>query len=405
MIKFQTAAALAILSLPLLSQAAGPAASRLNASADNTDTVGFNPAGMTRLEGRQFGAEVILIKSWSKFDVDENRTTVDGGSPRDSDPEMLPLINYSHQLDDRWFAGVALNVPSGFGASNGPNWAGRYYTDSFSLVYVGLTPSLAYKMTDKLSVSAGIQVMYADSSIKTRINNDPFNTEVGDGRLKGDSDGVGLGYTVSALYEFTEFTRVGLVYRSEVDPELDTTLDFRNAVRPPGIIDGLQGETINLDDRVPQIIAAGLFHQFDNQLEVTVDTIWTEFSKFGVTEIHLHGNDINVPESDYNDFFTITAGVSWPLNETMKASVGALWLEQPIDDDVRGFGITLDEIWGIGAGINFARENGDDFDVNVSLLDTGSAPIDTEFHPIKGRVAGEFEDPYVLAIDFSYHWR
>ena len=399
------AALLGVFALPLVCHAAGPAGSRLNASADNTDTVAFNAAGMTRLEGKQIGVEGILVKSFSKFDVNENRTTVDGGSPRDPEPALVPMLNYSHQINEDWFAGVSLNVPSGFGAKNGPNWAGRYYTDSFSLVYVALNPSVAYKVTDKLSVSAGAQVMYAGSEIKTRINNDPFDSEAGDGRLKADADGFGYGYTLGALYEFSDATRIGFAYRSEVEPDLDATLDFRNAVRPPGIIEDLQGETVNVADRVPQIVAAGVFHRFDNNWEVTLDTIWTEFSKFGITEIHLHDEDINIPEAGYNDFYTVTAGLAWPLNPRMRASVGMVWVEQPVDDDVRGFGITLDETWGIGAGINVTRENGDDFDVNLNILDTGEAPIDTGFHPIKGKVEGDFKDHYAVAIDIAYHWR
>ena len=89
----------------------------------------------------------------------------------------------------------------------------------------------------------------------------------------------------------------------------------------------------------------------------------------------------------------------------MRASIGALYVEQPVKDENRSFGIAVDEMWGVGAGIHFNLENGNDMDVNLNLIDTGEAPIDTGDDLIAGRVAGENDDHYSLVVEFSYHWR
>jgi long-chain fatty acid transport protein len=62
-------------------------------------------------------------------------------------------------------------------------------------------------------------------------------------------------------------------------------------------------------------------------------------------------------------------------------------------------------MWGIGAGITYRLENGNDLAFSVDVVDTGSAPIDTGFSFTRGRVAGEFEDHYALLLDFTYNWR
>jgi long-chain fatty acid transport protein len=402
--KLSLAVAGLILGCPLAAQAAGPAFTGVFASADSAETVFANPAGMSRLEGVSTTASLMLVNSWSKFDVNESRTTVDGGSPRDPEPAIIPSVYYARPLSDRWTGGVSFNIPTGFGSNNGPNWAGRYYSDSFSLVYVSLAPSVSYRVTDNFSVGLGGQIMYGSSDVKTRINNEPFEPGAPDGRLRAEADGVGYSYSLSALYEFSPNTRVGFSYRGETDLDMEADLDFRDAIRPPGIIEGLEGETINIADTVPVIIGAGFFHRFDSDWELSVDVLWVEFSKFGVTEIHLKGEDINVPESDYNDFFTYTAGLSWPVGPDMRLAVGALYVEQPIDDQDRGFGITLDRVWGIGAGVELDRGDGRMLDINLNLLDTGEAPIDTGRAPIRGRVAGEFKDHYSLTLEFTYHW-
>ena len=65
-----------------------------------------------------------------------------------------------------------------------------------------------------------------------------------DGRLEAEADGVGFSASLSALYQFSEDTRVGRSFRSESDSNLDTTLDFKNVIRPPGVIEELEGNTM-----------------------------------------------------------------------------------------------------------------------------------------------------------------
>ncbi|MGD8958092.1 MAG: outer membrane protein transport protein [Chromatiaceae bacterium] len=396
---------LAGLLLSSSAQAGRPAFTGLFATADSAETVFANPAGMSLLEGEQKTGGVILLNSWSKFDVDESNTTNDGGSPRDPQGAIIPSAYYTRPVGEKLTAGVSFNIPTGFGSFNGPNWAGRYYSDSFSLVYVSLAPALSYQLTESLSIGLGGQVMYSSSEIKTRINNEVFEPGAADGRLRAEADGFGYSWSLSALYEFSEDTRVGFSYRAETDVDMEADLDFRNALRPPGLIEDLEGETVDISDTVPMIIGGGLFHRFDNDWELTLDTVWVEFSQFGVTEIHLDGEDINIPDGNYNDFFIYNAGLTWPWRTGMRAGVGLLYMEQAVDDDDRSFGIALDRVWGIGAGVEIDRGEGRMLDINLNLFDTGEAPIDTGDSPVRGRVSGEFENHYSLALEFTYHWK
>ena len=76
-----------------------------------------------------------------------------------------------------------------------------------------------------------------------------------------------------------------------------------------------------------------------------------------------------------------------------------------MDEDARTFGISMDEMWGIGAGLSYKLDNGDDMDFGLNILDTGKSPIDTGPALTRGRVAGEYKDHYSLLIDFTYNWR
>ena len=118
-----SSAALLVSALSSASHAAGPAFSRLFAEANGADTAYFSAAGMTRLKASELSAQAILGQSFAEFEVDESLTTTDGGNPRDADPVIVPALYYVRPLGEDWRLGLTLNVPSGFGAGNGPNWA------------------------------------------------------------------------------------------------------------------------------------------------------------------------------------------------------------------------------------------------------------------------------------------
>jgi long-chain fatty acid transport protein len=387
------------------SQAHGPAGSGIFAKADTAETVFSNSAGMARLDGTQISLNGILALDFSKFEVDENKTTVDGGNPRDPQTSLIPSFYYSRQYNDDWHFGYSLNVPTGFGATDGPNWAGRYYSDRSSLVYIALSPAMAYRVNDNFSVGASIRIMYSDTEIHTRVNNSLIGDRFDDGRLSVEADGVGYGVALSALYSFSPDTRVGLSWSSQVNIDMDSTVNFRDVRLPPEIIDRLQSQDVDVADNVPMTAGAGLYHRLQNDWDFTADVMWVEFSEFGATEVSLEGGDLNLPTGIFNDFFAASVGMSWPISSKMRGAAGLVWVEQPVDDDVRSFGIALDEMWGIGAGITYRLDSGSDIAFSVDLLDTGSAPIDTGFSLSRGRVAGEFEDHYSLLLDFTYNWR
>jgi long-chain fatty acid transport protein len=395
--------AICIASAPV--HATGPAFTGLFARAYSAETVFTNPAGMSKLEGTQMSGNPILVVDFSSFEVNENVTTVDGGNPRDSDPSLIPSFFYSRQYQQDWHFGASLNVPTGFGATNGPNWAGRYYSDRFSLVYIAFSPAVSYRINDNLSLGAATRIMYSDSEIRTQVSNS-LNGEVhNDGKLTAEADGVGAGFSISALYSFSPDTRVGLVYNSEVNIDMDTEVDLANVRRPQEVIDRIQSQTIEVADNVPMNMGLGFYHRLQNDWDFTVDVMWMEFSDFGVTDVYLEDGTLNLPTGIFNDIYIATTGTSWPINAKMRGAVGAMWVEQPVDNANRTFGMDLDEMWGVGAGITYKLDNGNDVEFSIDLLDTGSAPIDTGDSPLKGRVAGETKDPYTMLLDFTYNWR
>ena len=375
------------------------------AAADSAETAASNPAGMARLGESAASIQGMLAQGFGKFEVDENETTASGGDPDDDNsPLVVPFGYYVKQLDERWHVGISLTVPTGFGADYGNDWAGRYYSDYYSLVYVMLAPAVSYRIDDHLSMGASLGINYVSSESKVAFNN--LSPGEGDGRIESEVDGVGFSLTLSALYEFDARTRIGLVYTTKSESDLEGDVKFRNLGPALNTVLSQAGKLDNdveITNTLPQRLLAGAYHQLDSGDYVTADAFWMEFSEFGTTNISLNGTDLNYDdEGTYNDIWGMSLGMGFPRGQyTWKA--GVFYLSPPVDDDKRTLAMPLDRMIGIGAGVSFplgARS----MDVNVNLIDIGEAPVDTGANLSRGRVVGKTEDPYLLMLDMSYHF-
>jgi len=105
--------------------AAGPAFSGITAKADTAETVFLNPAGMTRLKRPSFYGNPMILYTENSTEI--TAEGVEGKQKTDDDSVMfLPGLYYSRPLNDRWYVGIGPSAASGFGATYGKNWPGRY---------------------------------------------------------------------------------------------------------------------------------------------------------------------------------------------------------------------------------------------------------------------------------------
>lgn len=395
------------LSQPVL--ASSPAFSGLFATADDAETVATNPAGMSFLEeGGHAEVELMTIVSLDNYEVDKSKTTVDGGNPDDDYfPKAIPSIYYVNSLGEDWRYGVTLNIPSGFGSSSGNSWAGRYYSDSFSLFYVSLAPALSYRVNEKLSLGAALNITYNYSESTTRINNDLLDPGTPDGKFEFNAGAFGFSGTISMLYEFTEKTRMGLVYAGESEADLEDDMHFKNlGPNTQALLEraGVKDSKLEVKNIMPQSVRAGVYHEMAGGNFFTVDGVWVDFSEFGTGDISLDGDKVASPDGIYNDLWMFSVGYGFPVDAKMTYKLGAMYLSQGVDDEDRTLSIRLDEMFGAGVGFTRKLEGKKKVDVNFDVMYTGKSKVDTGDSLSRGRVVGESDRPYMLVLDVAYHW-
>ena len=111
----------------------GVAGAGAQAAGSDASTSFHNPAGMTRIKGKELMGTGGFIYSTVKFDKDSD-TPIDGGNGGDAGG-IGPLLGgfYVHSLNDRWKLGANLFSIAGAILEYDDDWAGRYLNTELTL--------------------------------------------------------------------------------------------------------------------------------------------------------------------------------------------------------------------------------------------------------------------------------
>lgn len=192
------------------------------AIADNASTIFYNPAGMTNLQG--INVSLGVAGEYQRYDFNNDRSTVAGSNGGNAGGwQGLPNAYLSWAVSPDWSVGLGISSPFNLHTEYEDDWRGRYQAVESRLRTVNVNPSVAYKVSDKVSLGAGIN--YQRASVRTSSRNL-------DGSWNRDSsDDTAWGWNVGALFTLSPAMRVGVTYRSGVDYDFDTRMNLTGGPR------------------------------------------------------------------------------------------------------------------------------------------------------------------------------
>lgn len=178
---------------------------------DDLSAAWYNPAGMTLLPGTQIqvgGYDVEMDLSYKG----ENGSTENGR--KRSSPILHQFI--THQFNDQLWGGMAITMPYGMSTSFGNDWEGAERGYDARLLTVTLNPSLAWKLSDKVSLGAGFQAQHIDAtlSMKKQVS---IGTKSVSANSRLEASDWGYGWNVGAMWSPSDNLRVGFGYRSQMN--------------------------------------------------------------------------------------------------------------------------------------------------------------------------------------------
>jgi len=309
----------------------GLASAGYNARAQDASTVFTNPAGMTRLEGAQLLGAGQLDYSNLAFSKGSGTSPAlgsdEGGKAFGSDGWFLGgggFFSYSVSPDLK--LGIAMTGNFGSPIKYDDDWVGRYYAQEGTLFGLSFVPAIAYKVTDKLSLGGSVNAMYGIYKNAVAINN--VDPRYGDGQLKMDDNTWGWGINLGLLYEFTEGTRIGFTWNSQVNLDFSSQAQFSNLA--PGVNaaltnKGLTNATIDVGITVPQQLMGSIFSQVSNRWAVLGSVGWQQWSKFGQVQLGIQNtiDPTSVTQNlDFKDTWHFAAGAQYRISEPWLLNFG-----------------------------------------------------------------------------------
>jgi long-chain fatty acid transport protein len=383
---------------------AGPAFSGITANADSAQTVVNNPAGMTRIKQPSVYGNPMVFYARSESEGTVKNT----GYKQSSGDELFgaaPGLYYARPLGERWAVGIGPNSAMGLGASFDDDWAGRYLIQEWSLAFAGIAPSVAYRINNQISIGASLPIMYSRYTLEKAV----FNITPGsaDGSFELEADGWGMGVNVGLLYELTEHTRFGLIYRSKVSVTEEGKPEFSNLTTERAQLlnkFGVLNQDISVDTSTPQTVIAGMFHEFGNGWSFSLDVAWVDFSEWGLEEVTIGDSAITTRPGNYNDIWAATVGVNYALTPQWKVSSGVFYVSPPMDEENRTASMRLDEMWGVGLGFEYGYRKDRSVSFDVTYIQFGKGKFTAHDVPAVGDIQGEYTTNYGLVFSLGTKW-
>jgi long-chain fatty acid transport protein len=363
----------------------GTADAGSQAWANNASTAWHNPAGMTRLERSEVGAGIGFVRGKIQFDADDNTPTGgnDGGDAGSTAP--LASLGGVHRINDDWAAGLYAGGITGAQLDYRGGWAGRFQAEDVELALAGITPTIAYQVTDWLSIGGGPLLLYATLDYELAVP-PPNGTGQVDIEDADDTDVVAL---VGALVDLSDRTRLGVVYQSEA--ELD--LKGNASVQPIG---AAFNATLQLV--FPQTAKVGIYHDINEQFALLGSVRWEDWSAFDEIPVSTERGSNAIPRN-WRDTYGISFGLHYKPIEDLLLQAGFGYDTSPVSDGDRTADMPIDRQIRYAAGLQYKLSDRATIGGSIVYVDLGDADIDSD------TVKGSYENNQLLFAAVNFSWK
>ncbi|VVS94351.1 OmpP1/FadL family transporter [Desulfoluna spongiiphila] len=388
------------------------------AHADNVFAAYYNPAGLTLIEKPTLSASVmfydaqIKVYDWNVTTAGSNPNVPKGPMDFESDEMSIvsPSMGFAMPLTDKITLGVAAYTPYGMSVTWDKNTTknpGAAYAWESTFGRVAVTPTLAYKVSDKFSVGVGVSLGRSVSDAGKTVEYSPethveLNTKLvaaktaaataagaGDtagaaayGKLAEEigtkayglalldgshlkmetTDDFNYSFNAGIMYRPIEQLSFGLTYRGRTDADFEGDITVSNVMG--GTVDNLDG-TVTMEFDHPEQVQAGVRWFATSKFSMEADVTWTGWS---VNDKQIEKAVINVPDPinggtvameetfehdrDWDDTTAYRLGISYQATDAFAFRAGYAYDPSPVPEETfdMGWPDTDRNIYSVGMG-------------------------------------------------------
>lgn len=376
------------------------------AVANDPSALYFNGAGITQLEGTQFMLGTTLIAPVSSFRgvypaIDEYKM---------ENQIFFPSHFYvTHKLNSDLSVGLGFTTPFGLGTKWDDNWPGKYLAVETTVMTFIFNPTVAYKLTNDLSVSASFVFSFADVTMTKKSQQSPF---AGDAFIKlTGKDKAAFGYGFGVLYKPIDKLSVGASFRSQVKYNMEGTANTTSGAKQ--LIDAGKlpvNANITADLTTPVNIAVGIAYDVLPQLKLSAEydyVGWSSYDTLTVTFTDAKYASLTKPSPRlYDNSFILKFGADYKVNDDLSIQGGILYDKNPVKPerlnpslvDANRLGLSIGAHYSftknLGASLSYLYIRGSQTDARNSEENytTGVSPFDGTYN----------SQAYLVAFSLNY---
>ncbi len=332
-----------------------------SAYANGPFAVYYNPAGLVQIKRPMVSAgfEVmdpsLKVYDYRAKDSNGNKVQPYDKTISDTSPSLIiPSVGFAIPLNDRFTFGFATYVPYGLHIkwrSDNLKNAGAYNSFESYYIRVVATPTVAYKITDKLFIGLGVSIGRSYSGSQRRIYA-PSIPSLNNKIIKGNlMDAVNYSYNIGIMYKPIDKLTLGLTYRSR------TQTHFSGTVKVIGVQS--VGASTSIDH--PDQIQGGIRFTPIKNLSLEADVLWTHWDVVDQYTLHfdkpLLGKTKEVFNRNWKNTTQYKFGAEWKASKLLTLRAGYYYDPSPVPTE------TFDLLWpdgnkstySGGLGLNFGR--------------------------------------------------
>ncbi len=309
-----------------------------------------NPAAMTRLDDHGFATGLSLGFGNVRFD---SSTGSNGGNQAGIAP--IASFSYVHKVSDRVRFGLSFFSISGSVLNPSNDWALRSQVTELSLLTISITPTVAIRINDWLSIGGGPLVTYGVLNWKLKV--DVLGTE---NSIKLDD-----------LNDWEATGRVGLLLHPREDLALSIYYNGKTDFRLKGSIKGPAGldPDFALDLPLVQFVEVSGYWQVTDRIALLATANWEDWSDAKSVQVVVGQGSPLDAVLGFQDTFKIGLGANYRLNEDWLLQTGLMYDSSalrnkdrtaalPIDEQIRfAFGAQHDLSDSLTLGLSFVYIN------------------------------------------------
>jgi len=286
------------------------------ARADDGSAIYFNPAGLAFQKGFNLMLGTTMIMPSTTF------TPTGGSSLSMTSQTFFPSNFYAtYSAGDKWVFGLGFFTPYGLGTEWPDKWnpQGMYEAEKTNLQTYYINPTVAYKVSDKLSFGLGVSYIIANATLNQYLLvptglPSPYPPYISPlANLDGNGNGVSVNF--GALYKVNDKLSFGASYRTLAKIDLSGTESFSGA---PSAIASQNG-SVTLP--MPSNFYLGAAYQVSPKLTLEGDFQWVGWSAYDQLQIKV-GTTTTTLVKKWDDGYLIRLGAEYALNDKFTLRAG-----------------------------------------------------------------------------------